>query len=611
VQAGKLLKIDFQPLGKRVDLSEPHTILEAAHQSGIDLVAVCGGGGTCGACKIRLASGELSPVEEAERIELGEAGIQDGFRLACQAIPVSDCRIEIPPESLTALQRTQIDGLAFLVELEPAVEKTSLIIQPPANSDTLPDDKRFLKAVEETGIDTPVQIPFSVLGELSTSIRKENWSGSLVTSRTNPREVISFMPEKSRMLGLAGDLGSTKLALYLIDLETGETLAKVGAMNPQISYGEDIVSRIAYTNKHPDGRKTLQRRLVDTINDLTSDLCIQTGTKPEWIVDCVMVGNTAMHHFFAGLPVEQLGLAPYLAAVGNPLNVFARSVGLMCASGANLFMPPNLAGFVGADHVAMLLAAGSWHGDETILSMDIGTNTEVSLLAHGKLFSCSCASGPAFEGAHIHSGMRAAPGAIERVQIRDGKPIWQTIDGKPPVGICGSGILEAVAELKNAALIDERGVFLKSSPYVDISSGKGKFILVKSGQTANSEEIAISRSDINQIQLAKAAIRAGVEILLMEAGITQLEIDRFILAGAFGTYMDIPHSISIGMFPDIPLERFTQIGNAAGVGACQLLLSTSKRVNAVEIARRMNYVELTVHPHFTQQYFESMYLRKV
>ena len=216
------MNIDFQPLGIRVVLSESRTILEAAHQSGVDLAAVCGGGGTCGACKIRLAAGELSPVKEEERNELGETGIQAGYRLACQAVPISDCKIEIPPESLTAIQRTQIDGLSSSVDLDPLVEKVSINIPPPKNSETLADDKRILKAIQEAGIDSQVQFPFSVMGEISTSVRKENWSGSLVISWKNPREVISFLPKHSRMLGLAGDLGSTKLALYLVDLESGE-----------------------------------------------------------------------------------------------------------------------------------------------------------------------------------------------------------------------------------------------------------------------------------------------------------------------------------------------------------------------------------------------------
>jgi uncharacterized 2Fe-2S/4Fe-4S cluster protein (DUF4445 family) len=604
------LKIDFQPLGKRVEVSSTNTILEAAHQAGIDLAAVCGGSGTCGVCKIRLAVGELSLITREEEIELGENGVQKGYRLSCLSFPRSDCTIEIPPESLTTQQRTQIEGVDSCVEIDTEFERIDFAVLETEIYQPLADDKRILKYLQDGGIKELVKIPHSVSEEFSNRLRKQGWSGNLVISRRKQVELTAFLPLSTRLIGLAGDLGSTKLAIYLVDLESGEILAKAGAINPQISYGEDVVSRIAYTNKHPDGRKTLQSRLVDSINDIVLDLCGQTETKPEWIIDCVMVGNTAMHHFFAGLPVEQLGIAPYLPAVGSQIQFPSREVGLKCAPGASVYMPPNLAGFVGADHVAMLLAADSWRGNKTILSMDIGTNTEVSLLADGKLYSCSCASGPAFEGAHIHSGMRAAPGAIERVQINEGRVYWQTIDGKPPIGICGSGILEAISEMKTAGIIDDRGVFIRTSPLVDMTNGKGRFILVPALLTANSEDIIVSRGDINQIQLAKAAIRAAVEILLQEAKIMSSEIDDFIIAGAFGTYLDVSHSISIGMFPDIPLDRFSQIGNAAGVGARQLLLSLKNRENAIEIARKMNYVELTVQPQFTQQYLDAMYIRK-
>jgi uncharacterized 2Fe-2S/4Fe-4S cluster protein (DUF4445 family) len=604
------LKIDFQPLGKRVEVSESSTVLESAHQAGIDLAAVCGGSGTCGVCKIRLAAGELSLITKEEENELGENGVQKGYRLACQAFPRSDCTIEIPPESLTAQQRTQIEGVESVIEIDTDFERIVIAASETEITELIADDIRILTNIQDAGINQSVKIPHSVLEELSNSLRKQSWSGSFMISNRVPVELTAFLPQNARMLGLAGDLGSTKLAIYLVDLESGEIVSKAGAINPQISYGEDVVSRIAYSNKHPDGRKTLQSRLVDSINDMVLDLCNQTDTKPEWIIDCVMVGNTAMHHFFAGLPVEQLGIAPYLPAVGSQIQFPCREVGLRCAPGASVYMPPNLAGFVGADHVAMLLAADSWRGNKTILSMDIGTNTEVSLLADGKLYSCSCASGPAFEGAHIHSGMRAAPGAIERVQINEGRVYWQTIDGKPPIGICGSGILEAISEMKNAGIIDDRGVFIRTSPLVDMTNGKGRFILVPASLTANSEDIIVSRGDINQIQLAKAAIRAAVEILLQEAKIMSSEIDDFIIAGAFGTYLDVSHSISIGMFPDIPLDRFSQIGNAAGVGARQLLLSNKKRGNAIEIAGKINYVELTTHPQFTQQYLDAMYIRK-
>ena len=269
-----------------------------------------------------------------------------------------------------------------------------------------------------------------------------------------------------RLFGLAVDIGTTKLAAYLVDLATGHTVAKTGEMNPQIGYGEDVISRIGYCAEHADGRIVLQARLVETLNTLVTQLCHEAGATQPQIVDAVVVGNTAMHHLFAGLPVDQLGRAPYVAAVSDPLDLRAADLGLVLAPGASVHLPANIAGFVGADHVAMALATGAWEEtDRCVVALDIGTNTEVTLTRGGRIWCCSCASGPAFEGAHIQDGMRAAPGAIERVQIgEDGKPHLKTIGDQPPVGICGSGILDAVSELLRTGIIDRKGAFQAGAP---------------------------------------------------------------------------------------------------------------------------------------------------
>ncbi len=599
------MKIDFEPLGKRIEIADSYTILDAARQVGMEMAAVCGGGGTCGACRIRLASGKLSPITENEKKKLSNSALQTGYRLACQSRPLSDCCIEILPASLTATQRIQVDGLHIPYEFDPSIVLIHTAIPAPHNKDFQADDQRINQSLEKSGFPVPVSMSLPVLNDLSTELRAQNWDVKLAISADSPRRLISCQSRNSRSLGIACDMGSTKLALYLSDLESGEIIAKSGNMNPQISYGEDVVNRIAYSNKHDEGRHTLQHRLVSTINEMIVDLCRQTNTKPEWIVDCVMVGNTAMHHFFAGFPVKQLGEAPYIPAVSQAVHLNAADVGLHTASGAEVFMPPNIAGFVGADHVSMMLAADTWHGDQTCLSMDIGTNTEISLFRKGNLFSCSCASGPAFEGAHIQSGMRAAAGAIERIRIVNEKVIWQTIDGKPAIGICGSGILDAVAEMKMAGIIDERGAFSKGKP---LGEHKNQMVIVTSSQSGLGKDIVVTRSDINQIQLAKAAIQAGVEVLLIEAGISAVSIDSFVIAGAFGTYLDVDHCIEIGLLPDLSIEKFHQIGNAAGMGACQMLLSRKRRKDAELIARASNYIELTIHPEFTRCFLNAMYL---
>jgi uncharacterized 2Fe-2S/4Fe-4S cluster protein (DUF4445 family) len=270
-------------------------------------------------------------------------------------------------------------------------------------------------------------------------------------------------------------------------------------------------------------------------------------------------------------------------------------------------MPPNIAGYVGADHVSMVLATQAWKADGIMLAIDIGTNTEVTLAVNGDMYCCSCASGPAFEGAHILNGMRAAPGAIEHVQIRDGEVLYQTIGEKPPVGICGSGILDVIAELNRNRIIDHRGAFDQDNPHIRERAGGGEFMLASAGEAGHGEDIVVRRSDVNEIQLAKAAIRAGIEILLDHAGLDAQAIDQFVIAGAFGTYISPKNAASVGMFPTIPPERYSQVGNAAGVGAKQLLLSADLRRLSEDIARRSNYIELTTDPNFQDRFLKYMY----
>jgi uncharacterized 2Fe-2S/4Fe-4S cluster protein (DUF4445 family) len=379
-------------------------------------------------------------------------------------------------------------------------------------------------------------------------------------------------------------------------------------MNPQIAYGEDVVSRIAYANDHPDGRSVLQGRLVEALNRMTGELCAQAGASRDQIVEAVVVGNTVMHHLFAGLPVHQLGTAPYLPAVSDPLDVRARDVGLDLAAGAHVYLPPNIAGYVGADHVSMMLATGLDQTPETVIGLDIGTNTEISLASHGRLLSCSCASGPAFEGAHIQDGMRAAPGAIERVQIVNNAVRAHTIGNQPPVGICGSGILDAISEMLAAGILDTRGSLRKDQPGVRVRDGKSEFVVVSAGKTGHGRDIVVSRRDVNEIQLAKGAIRAGIDILLAEAGVPHDALDAFIVAGAFGTYLDLGSAVRVGMFPDLPVQRFRQVGNAAGMGAKQMLVSAERRRAAVQAIKQVDYIELTTHAGFTTRFAAAMRL---
>jgi len=585
------------------------TLMEAARQAGVVLNAICGGAGTCGACRVRIVDGQVTPPTEAE----GKA-LADGFRLACQTRVLSDVRVDIPPSSMAFSQRAQVEGRERVVEFDPSVHAFDVTLDPSSLTDLRADATRLCDALREQHGVTADRFDAMMLRKLSPMLREQAWHIRVVTRDS---EIIAATPVDGSLLGLAVDIGTTKLAAYLIDLDTGETLGAAGAMNPQIAYGEDVMARISYTMKGEAQAQKLYQVVVDGLNDLAQELCAQAGRDTAGIVEAVLVGNTCMHHLVLGLPVAQLGLAPYLAAVAAPCDLKARDLGLRLAPGANVYLLPNIAGFVGADHVSMILGIGLHEADEITIGLDIGTNTEISLAVggpvlsggEGRLLSCSCASGPAFEGAHIHDGMRAAPGAIERIRAVDERIEYQTVGDAPPVGLCGSGVLDGIAELRRIGVLRANGA-MKSGNHSRVrGTGRGvEFLLVPAGERDAPRDLVINRQDVNEIQLAKAAIRAGIEVLLEEAGLEVEQVKRVVVAGAFGTYLDVGSALAVGMFPPLPRERFVQVGNAAGIGAKLALVSRRCRRVAEEIARRAEYVELTTHPRFVQVYTTALML---
>ena len=608
-------QVDFEPVGRRTEINSGATLLEAAQAAGIELVAICGGMGICEGCRIRLARGELTPLTLEEDVILTSDEIAKGYRLACQSVPLSDVKIDIPPESLTTPQRLQLEGAEADVPLDPPVRAVELQVQVPTLHDLRSDLTRLKDALKEQG--QPAQgADFPLLGRLSDDLRSANWTPRVIMKED---EIIAVYPSTGApglqgVFGLAVDVGTTKLACYLVDLGSGKTAGRMGAMNPQIGYGEDVVSRIVYATEKPEGRKVLQARLMEALNQMVTDLCSEAKTTPEHVVEAAVVGNTAMHHLFAGLPVHQLGMAPYVPAVSQAMEIRAEALGLHLAPGAYVYLPANIAGYVGADHLAMDLSTGVGQvpGSRNIVALDIGTNTEISLESDGRIYSCSCASGPAFEGAHIREGMRAAPGAIERVTIVDGQFRIHTIGDKPPIGICGSGILDVIASMLKAGMLDSRGNLLADHPLVRLVDGKRAVLLAPAEKSGNGRDIYVTRHDVNEIQLAKGAIRAGIKVLLVEAGLAEgkkageEKLDQVIVAGAFGTYLDVGSAVKVGMFPSLPLDRFHQVGNAAGAGARQLLVSMDRRKTADQLARRIHYVELTTHPRFTEEYIRAI-----
>ena len=417
-------------------------------------------------------------------------------------------------------------------------------------------------------------------------------------------EVVGISSSGTHWLGLAVDLGTTKIAGYLIDMESGLTLASTGILNPQISCGDDIISRIDYANRSEENRSRLQLILIEALNNLITNLCAMIGAQTSAVVETVVVGNTVMHHLLMGLSVKQLGESPYVPVTTQALEIKASDLGLQIAPGAYIHTLPIIAGYVGADHTAMLLATRLPDFNGAGLAIDIGTNTEICLNYNGKLTSVSCASGPAFEGAHIRFGMRAAPGAIEHVRITGDQVEFQTIGREHPSGICGSGLVDAIAQLRIRGILERSGKFA-AHPRVRRKEQQTEFLLADRGEL---EPITISQQDVREVQLAKAAIRAGIQVLVKSAGISESDLDQVILAGAFGNYIDVRSALDIGMLPALPVDRFKQVGNAAGTGARLALISIKERLLAQDIARKVGYLELAKVPGFSRTFTNATFL---
>ncbi len=593
-----LFAIDFEPVGRRGNCPEDQSILECARRLNVDIVSICGGAGACHRCKVQVVSGNVSELTAVEKTGLSERELTQNFRLACSTYPRGKVKIYVPPESLSAPQRTQVEGLELDVKPEPPILSLNAQLTAPSLGKPESDDRNLWAALAQRHHIPAGTIDLLVQQSLSPRLRESKWE---VRVALRGSEIVVLGPPSARWLGLAVDIGTTKIAVYLMDMETGKMLGSKGLMNPQISYGEDVVSRIFMAGKSTENAAKLQALLVDALNRTAAEMCAEVHAAPSDIVESVIVGNTAIHHLFLRLPVSQLGLSPYVPAVRSAMDIKARDLGLQLAPGAYVHLLPNIAGYVGADHVAMLLATRIAEAENVVLALDIGTNTEICLNHNGKMASVSCASGPAFEGAQIKFGMRAAPGAIEHVRLSGDKLEIQTIANVPPVGICGSGLLDVVAQLRLNNVLDAGGRMWQHS-LVRKRDGIAEFVLVeRDGQDA----ITVSQKDVRALQLAKAAIRVGIRALLEAEGLSEDNIDKVIIAGAFGTFIDVESAITIGMLPHLPLDRFRQVGNAAGTGARLALISQSQRLQAQQIALRDGYIELATIPDFSHKYAEA------
>jgi uncharacterized 2Fe-2S/4Fe-4S cluster protein (DUF4445 family) len=575
----------FPQLGRAIEARATETIFQSARRGGVRIVGACGGRGTCGSCYVHVTEGNVedSPL----RAHSAEAKLSGGpWIRACQAHARSDCTIEVAARSLAPVVRTEVGALGdAALHSAPAVRTYDIAV--PEASIALPaaDADRLIFALPAG---TVHEIDLRAARGLSNALRQTH---GRVRARVRDHELIDIGSPGHATLGLAIDLGTSNAAAFLVDLERGVRLASLGIENPQVAWGADVVSRLNHAIRTPDGAAELQACVTGAVNALAHDLCQATGTRVADIADVAVCGNTAMHHLLLRLPVAQLGRAPFVAAVRTAMNVKARDLGIAACPGANVHFMPNVMGFVGGDHVAALLATEErWKAVGTSLVMDIGTNTEISLIHQGEIWTASCPSGPALEGGHISCGMRAADGAIEGVALADGRLVLSVIGGEEPVGICGSGVVDVLATLRRAGAVDARGRIAASHPLIETIDG---------ARTARiAPGVSFSQDDVRSVQLAKAAIRAGVDVLLARANLAETAIERFIIAGAFGSYIKVPSGISIGLFPDLPHERFVQVGNAAGLGVQRVLASTRERDRARDLAARARYVELSSATHF-------------
>jgi uncharacterized 2Fe-2S/4Fe-4S cluster protein (DUF4445 family) len=598
-------EVDFEPIGKRVEVLRNTTLLEAAQQAGLALSSACGGVGNCGQCRIAVLEGQVSPPTLDEEYILTKAELWNGERLACSTQVQSSVKVHVPKSSLITEQRLQLGGEAGELTLDPLIHAYQIEVPSPTLHDPRSDLERITAALIKLQSEPDLVAEPAVIRQMTPLARQHNWR---LTVYLRGAEIVGLAPPESAPVGLAVDLGTTKIAASLVDLATGAELAVAGALNPQIGYGEDVISRLTYAHRNPEGTSLLALKVRGTLDDLLGQLTTQAGVSRARVADVCIVGNTAMTHLLMELPIQQLAVAPYVAATNAANDLKACDLGLATAPGAYVHVLPCIGGFVGADHVAMILASGLDQTERTTLGIDIGTNTEIVLAQPGQphLTSASCASGPAFEGAHISDGMRAASGAIEAVSLTDTALTFKTVDNVPPVGLCGSGIIDGVAELRRWKLINERGRFDRQNERVRSGRHGAEFLLVPGSQSGSGRDVTLTQNDINEVQLAKGAIRAGLEVLLEATGTTPEEVQEVIIAGAFGSFLKVHSALDMGLLPRLPHARYRQVGNAAVVGARWALLSRQVRERARQIASRTNYLELTTYPKFNRHFALGM-----
>ena len=631
----------FTPSGKRGHFPEGTPILTAARQLGVDLDSVCGGRGICSKCQIQPSYGEfskhgvtvrddaLSEWNSVEQRYKDKRGLIDGRRLGCQATVQDDIVIDVPPESQVHRQVVRKEASARAMVMDPAVRPYYVEVAEPDMHTPTGDLERLAQALKDQWGIEEVTAGISFLRKLQPMLRKGKWTATVVVYKGHQdtkHRLLDIAPGyfDRPLYGLAIDLGSTTIAAHLTDLRTGEVAASSGIMNPQIRFGEDLMSRVSYAMMNPGGDVEMTTAVRTALNALIGTLQAEAGIVPQQIMEAVFVCNPVMHHLLLGIDPVELGQAPFALATSNSLSLHAGDLELdTMNNAARVFILPCIAGHVGADAAAVALSEAPNEQDELTLVVDVGTNAEILLGNKTQVLACSSPTGPAFEGAQISSGQRAAPGAIERLEIDPvtkeprfqviGLGIWSNEPGFEAAiattgvtGICGSGIIEAVAEMRMAGLLDSKGLI--GSPEQTgtprcILEGRTHSYVIYDGTADGGPLITVTQTDIRAIQLAKSALYAGARLLMDEMNTDT--VDRVVLAGAFGAHISPKHAMVLGMIPDVPLDKVTSAGNAAGTGARMALCSVAARNSIEKTVREITKVETAIEPKFQEHFVNA------
>ena len=632
----------FMPSGKRGHFPVGTPVLDAARQLGVYVESVCGGRATCGRCQIEVQEGQfakhkitssnhhISPRGPKEERYDKVRGLPEARRLSCSATIQGDLVIDVPQDTVVNAAVVRKKASGKLIERETAVRLCYVEVDEPDMHKPLGDLDR-LKAIlvrdwgRQTGFDR-LECDFRIIPDLQKILRQENWGVTAAIHKDDSNEaarIIALWPGlHNEAYGIACDIGSTTIAMHLVSLLSGRIAASAGMPNPQIRFGEDLMSRVSWVMMNPSGRHAMTDAVREAINTLTGQVCEQGGVLRNDILDMVFVGNPVMHHLFLGIDPTELGGAPFALAVSGATRLLASEIGIAANPGARVYMLPCIAGHVGADAAAATLSEGPYRQDEMMLLVDVGTNAEIVLGNRARTLACSSPTGPAFEGAEISGGQRAAPGAIERVRIdpQTLEPRYRIIGVEPwsnepgfdelakatgVTGICGSGIIEVVAEMFLSGIISEDGVIDGSlaarSPRI-IAAGRTFSYLLKDGEPA----ISISQTDVRAIQLAKAALYAGIKLLMQKQNVVSVDAIRF--AGAFGSFIDPKFAMVLGLIPDCDLDKVKAVGNAAGEGALMALLNRSHRREIETMVTRIEKIETALEPDFQQLFVNAMAL---